>query len=107
MNINITQMYCDVDPSFPNHHPDPTEDHNLIDLIKEIKSDNYDYGVAFDGDADRLVVVDENGAIIRSDILMCLFLPEVIINKGDPIVYDVKCVLDKNDIPKNIHLIRL
>ena len=91
MGIETTELYCNVDGTFPNHHPDPTEDHNLVDLVKEIKSGEYDFGAAYDGDADRVVVVDENGGIIRSDILMVLFLPEVIQNTGDAIVYDVKC----------------
>ena len=91
MEIDTTELYCDVDGTFPNHHPDPTEDHNLVDLVKEIKLGEYDFGVAYDGDADRVVAVDENGRIIRSDILMTLFLPEVIQNSGDSIVYDVKC----------------
>ncbi len=91
MGIETTELYCNVDGTFPNHHPDPTEDHNLVDLVKEIKSGEYDFGAAYDGDADRVVVVDENGGIIRSDILMAIFLPEVIQNKGDAIVYDVKC----------------
>ena len=91
MGIETTELYCNVDGTFPNHHPDPTEDHNLVDLVKEIKSGDYDFGVAYDGDADRVVAVNENGGIIRSDILMALFLPEVIKNPGDVIVYDVKC----------------
>ena len=91
LNINTKELFCDVDGSFPNHHPDPTEDKNLADLINEINASNYDFGVAYDGDADRVVAVDEKGGIIRSDILMALFLPEVIKNKGDAIVYDVKC----------------
>jgi phosphomannomutase/phosphoglucomutase len=91
VGIETTELFCDVDGTFPNHHPDPTEDHNLLDLVAEIKSGNYDFGVAYDGDADRVVAVDEKGGIIRSDILMVLFLPEVIKNPGDTIVYDVKC----------------
>ncbi|SVD47983.1 uncharacterized protein METZ01_LOCUS400837, partial [marine metagenome] len=91
VGIETKELYCNVDGTFPNHHPDPTEDHNLIDLIKEVKSSDYDFGVAYDGDADRVVAVDENGEIIRSDILMAIFLPEVIKNPGDAIVYDVKC----------------
>ena len=91
MGIETKELFCDVDGTFPNHHPDPTEDHNLLDLVNEMKSGEYDFGVAYDGDADRVIAVDENGRIIRSDILMALFLPEVIKNPGDPIVYDVKC----------------
>ena len=91
MEIETAELYCDVDGTFPNHHPDPTDDHNLIDLVKEIQSGDYNFGVAYDGDADRVVAIDENGGIIRSDILMTLFLPEVIQHPGDSIVYDVKC----------------
>ena len=91
LGINTKEIYCDVDGTFPNHHPDPTDDSNLIDLISEVKSASYDFGVAYDGDADRVVAIDELGNIIRSDILMILFLPEIIKNKGDAIVYDVKC----------------
>jgi phosphomannomutase/phosphoglucomutase len=91
MEIETTELFCDVDGTFPNHHPDPTEDHNLADLVQEIKSGDYNFGVAYDGDADRVVAVDEKGGIIRSDILMALFLPEVIKNSGDAIIYDVKC----------------
>ena len=91
VGIQVKKLYCDIDGSFPNHHPDPTEDHNLSELIKEVKSGGYDFGVAFDGDADRVVAIDETGSIIRSDILMALFLPEVIRNAEDPIIFDVKC----------------
>ena len=88
--INTTKLYCNVDGTFPNHHPDPTVDKNLDVLVKTIKNNHYDFGVAYDGDADRIVVVDEKGNIIRSDILMAIFLPELI-SKGDKIIYDVKC----------------
>ncbi len=91
LGIDIKELYCDIDGTFPNHHPDPTEDENLIDLITEIQLGDFDFGVAYDGDADRVVVVDDLGNIIRSDILMSLFLPEVIQNSGDAILYDVKC----------------
>ena len=91
VGIVTQELYCDIDGTFPNHHPDPTEDHNLAALVKQIQSGNYDFGVAFDGDADRVVAVDETGGIIRPDILMTLFLPEIIQNPGDVIVFDVKC----------------
>ena len=68
------------DPSFPNHHPDPTVDHNLADLVKEIKSGKYDFGIAYDGDADRVICIDSNGKIIRSDILMCIFIEDILRN---------------------------
>ena len=89
-NIELTELYCDVDGAFPNHHPDPTVKENLTDLIKLMKTGNYDVGIAFDGDADRLGVVDETGEVIWADQLMALFLPELV-NPGDEILYDVKC----------------
>ncbi len=89
-NIELTELFCDIDGSFPNHHPDPTVEENLLDLIGKMKTGNYDIGIAFDGDADRVGVVDETGEIIWADQLMALFLPEVV-KKGDEILYDVKC----------------
>ena len=89
-DIELTELYCDVDGTFPNHHPDPTVKENLTDLIKLMKTGNYDVGIAFDGDADRLGVVDETGEVIWADQLMALFLPELV-NPGDEILYDVKC----------------
>ena len=89
-NIDLYKLYCDIDGSFPNHHPDPTVDSNLIDLQEFVIKNKCDLGLAYDGDADRIVAVDENGAIIRSDILISIFLSKII-KKGDSVVYDVKC----------------
>ena len=90
LNIELEELYCDVDGTFPNHHPDPTVEENLKDLIQKMKTGKYDVGIAFDGDADRIGVVDEKGDIIWADQLMALFLPEII-SPGDQILYDVKC----------------
>ena len=89
-NIDLYKLYCDIDGSFPNHHPDPTVDSNLIDLQEFVIKNKCDLGLAFDGDADRIVAIDENGLIIRSDILISIFLSKII-KKGDSVVYDVKC----------------
>ena len=91
LNIDVEELYCDVDPTFPNHHPDPTIDSNLTEIVSKIKSGDFDLGMAFDGDADRIVVIDEKGNIIRCDNLMCLFLPEIITKKNKKIIFDVKC----------------
>ena len=90
LNVDLTELYCDVDGTFPNHHPDPTVKENLVDLISLVKQGSYDIGLAFDGDADRVGVVDETGDIVWADQLMALFLPEVV-EEGDEILYDVKC----------------
>ena len=91
LGVEVEELYCDVDSTFPNHHPDPTVDSNLNDIILKIKENDFDLGMAFDGDADRIVVIDENGKIIRSDNLICLFLPETITSKNKKIIFDVKC----------------
>ena len=90
LNVELTELYCDVDGTFPNHHPDPTVENNLTDLVHLIKSGDYDIGLAFDGDADRVGVIDETGDVVWADQLMALFLPEVV-EEGDEILYDVKC----------------
>lgn len=89
-NIDLEELYCDVDGIFPNHHPDPTVKKNLKDLIEKMKTGRFDVGIAFDGDADRIGVVDEKGDVIWADQLMALFLPEII-SPGDEILFDVKC----------------
>ena len=90
LGINLKELFSEPDGTFPNHHPDPTVEENLLDLIAEMKTGNYDVGLAFDGDADRVGVVDETGDIIWADQLIALFLPEVIKN-GEDILFDVKC----------------
>ena len=90
MNIDLTELFCDVDGTFPNHHPDPTVKSNLTDLIAKMKTGQFDAGIAFDGDADRIGVVDEKGEVIWADQLMAFFLPEII-EEGDEILFDVKC----------------
>ena len=90
LGIELTELFCDPDGTFPNHHPDPTVEKNLADLIQTIQSGDYDIGVAFDGDADRVGVVDETGDVVWADQLMALFLPELIVD-GEEILFDVKC----------------
>ena len=85
LNVDLTELYCDVDGTFPNHHPDPTVKENLVDLISLVKQGSYDIGLAFDGDADRVGVVDETGDIVWADQLIALFLPEVV-DEGDEIL---------------------
>ncbi|MCB9988685.1 MAG: phosphomannomutase/phosphoglucomutase [Rhodospirillales bacterium] len=85
-------LFDEIDGSFPNHHPDPTVDKNLEDLISTVRQEGCDVGIAFDGDADRIGVVDENGTIIRCDTLMAVYAREVLEDHpGAAIIGDVKC----------------
>ena len=85
-------IFEDIDGSFPNHHPDPTVDENLVDLQKLVNEKKCDLGIAFDGDGDRIGVIDENGNVLRCDILMTIYAREVIRNMPNAtIIGDVKC----------------
>ncbi|MEJ2396763.1 MAG: phosphomannomutase/phosphoglucomutase, partial [Gammaproteobacteria bacterium] len=92
MGCRVTELYCDVDGKFPNHHPDPSKPENLKDLIATVKSKGADLGIAFDGDGDRLGVVDASGKIIYPDRYMMLFAADVLAkHPGGQIIYDIKC----------------
>jgi phosphomannomutase/phosphoglucomutase len=86
-------LFCESDGTFPNHHPDPTVPKNLEDIIAAVSSDKADVGIAFDGDADRIGVIDEKGEIIWGDQLLIIFARDVIARKGkcQSIIFDVKC----------------
>ncbi len=89
---DVVELYCEVDGSFPNHHPDPSQPENLADLIELVNRENADFGLAFDGDGDRLGVVDSAGNIIWPDRQMILFVKDVLSrNVGAEIIFDVKC----------------
>lgn len=91
-SIEVKKLYCESDPSFPNHFPDPVKVENLTDLIKVVRSEKCDVGISLDGDGDRLGIVDEKGNIIWGDMLMILFSRDVL--KRHPnakILFDVKC----------------
>jgi phosphomannomutase / phosphoglucomutase len=92
IGCEVIPLYCEVDGTFPNHHPDPSDPHNLEDLITSVQKTGADLGVAFDGDGDRLGVVTRNGEIIFPDRLLMLFARDVLSrNPGATIIYDVKC----------------
>ncbi len=89
---DVVELFCEVDGNFPNHHPDPSDPANLTYLIGTVKQENADIGFAFDGDGDRLGVVDPDGRIIWADMQMMLFAKDVLgRNPGADIVFDVKC----------------
>ncbi len=86
-------LFGESDGTFPNHHPDPTVPANLVDLIEAVKADGADVGIAFDGDADRIGVVDEEGEIIWGDHILIMYARDVLgrTGKGQSIIFDVKC----------------
>ncbi|OOG57957.1 phosphomannomutase/phosphoglucomutase [Rhodanobacter sp. C03] len=92
VGCEVIPLYCDVDGTFPNHHPDPSDPANLEDLILSVKQTGADLGLAFDGDGDRLGVVTQSGEIIYPDRLLMLFARDVLSRQpGATIIYDVKC----------------
>jgi len=92
LGCESTALFTDVDGNFPNHHPDPAKLENLTDLIKSVKENKAEVGLAFDGDGDRVGVVDNNGNVIWPDRQMVLFAQDVLSrNPGARIIYDVKC----------------
>ena len=92
IGCEVVPLYCEVDGRFPHHHPDPSDLHNLQDLILTVKQVKADIGVAFDGDGDRLGVVTADGESIFPDRLLMLFARDVLSrNPGAAIIYDVKC----------------
>jgi len=92
LGCEVIGLYCKVDGNFPNHHPDPSKPENLQELIELVKSEDADIGLAFDGDGDRLGVIDSQGNIIWPDRQMMLYSMDVLSrNPGADIIYDVKC----------------
>lgn len=92
LGVELVKLFTEPDSSFPNHHPDPTVTENLQDCIKAVKESNADLGIAFDGDGDRIGVVDENGRIIWGDELMILLSRSVLEEKpNSTIIAEVKC----------------
>ena len=88
----VTELFCDVDGTFPNHHPDPAHPENLQDLIAAVAAGAAELGLAFDGDGDRLGVVTKSGRIIFPDRQLMLYAQDVLAaNPGAQIIYDVKC----------------
>ena len=92
MGCELIELYCDVDGKFPNHHPDPSKPENLRDVIEAVKLHRADLGLAFDGDGDRVGVIDSEGKVLWPDRLLMLFAADVLSrNPGAKIIYDIKC----------------
>ncbi len=93
IGAQVIPLYCESDGTFPNHHPDPTVDKYLVDLIETVRREGADLGIGFDGDADRIGAVDEKGQVVRGDILLLMFGLDVLRKRGpgQKLIYDVKC----------------
>jgi len=91
LGCEVIELFCDVDGTFPNHHPDPTQPKNLQDVIRTLAASDAELGLAFDGDGDRLGVVTKDGGIIYADRQLMLFAADVLVRQpGAEIIYDVK-----------------
>ena len=91
LGCTVEEMFCEVDGNFPNHHPDPSQPKNLVDLIARLKTSDAEIGLAFDGDGDRLGVVTKDGSIIFPDRQLMLFADDVLSRNPDAeIIFDVK-----------------
>lgn len=92
LGCQVEELFCEVDGTFPNHHPDPSQPHNLEDLISALKAGDAEIGLAFDGDGDRLGVVTKSGKIIYPDRQLMLFAADVLSRvPGAEVIFDVKC----------------
>jgi phosphomannomutase/phosphoglucomutase len=91
MGCEVLELYCEMDGRFPNHHPDPTLPEAMADLVREVGASGADLGIGFDGDADRVGVVDDRGSILWGDELMILFARDILpANPGAAVVSEVK-----------------
>ena len=101
LGCDVTELYCEIDGTFPNHHPDPSKPENLKDLVAKVQEINADIGLAFDGDGDRLGVITPQGKMIYPDRQLMLFARDILQhNGGGKVVYDVKCSKFLADVVK-------
>lgn len=93
LGVSPTWLFAESDGTFPNHHPDPTVTENLQDLIRAVRETGSQLGIGFDGDADRIGIVDGDGTIIWGDYLLLLYARDVLARtgKGQSVIFDVKC----------------
>jgi phosphomannomutase len=92
LGCDVTELYSEVDGDFPNHHPDPSQTENLLDLIRTVRATGAELGLAFDGDGDRLGVVTRDGQVIYPDRQLMLLATDILgRNPGGTVIFDVKC----------------
>jgi phosphomannomutase/phosphoglucomutase len=93
LGAEVAGLFCESDGTFPNHHPDPTVMENLVDLQAAVRRTGAEIGIAFDGDADRIGAVDEQGEVVFGDQLLVLYGRDAVrrFGAGTPVIFDVKC----------------
>lgn len=102
LGCEVVALHAEVDGNFPNHHPDPSVEKNLKDVVSMVRSEGADLGIAFDGDGDRVGIVDSSGKIIWTDRVMMLLASDILSrNLGAEIIHDVKCSHHLTDIIRN------
>ncbi len=103
LGCNVTELFCDVDGNFPNHHPDPSKPENLIDMQNVMKENALDIGLAFDGDGDRVGILDDKQNILWADRQMMLYAADVLKRKpGALIIFDIKSTSNLQTVIKNL-----
>ena len=110
LGCRVILLYCDMNGDFPNHHPDPTVEENLSDLRETVLREKADIGLAFDGDADRLGVIDDRGEIIRGDMILIILARAVLKNNaGAKVISEVKASglffseIEKAGVHRHVH----
>jgi phosphomannomutase / phosphoglucomutase len=99
LGCEVIPLYCDIDPNFPNHQPDPSIAKNLADLVKMVRDKGADLGIAFDGDGDRVGIVTSSGTIVPADRILMLLAQDVVSrNPGADVLFDVKCSRSLNNV---------
>jgi phosphomannomutase/phosphoglucomutase len=92
LDAEVIELYCEPDGRFPNHHPDPTLEESLVNLIARVREEKAHAGIGYDGDADRIGVIDEEGSVIWGDRLMIIFSRDILRDHpGAKIIGEVKC----------------
>lgn len=105
LGCEVVPLYCEINPSFPNHVPNPAVKDNMTDLSKKVLECGADIGIAFDGDGDRIGIVDEKGNIIKGDILMIMILKSIAkVCKNKLVAFDVSCSNSLTEFCEKLYL---
>lgn len=105
LGVDVIPLYCESDPAFPNHIPDPAVEENMEDLEKKVQEESADLGIAFDGDGDRIGIVDENGNLVKTDMFMLIIWKSIYNTcKNKTASFDVKCSKALKEALENLGL---